>query len=146
MKTGMTARKLKGFTIVELMVVVAIIGALVAVIGAGLLRANKASVSKRITDDVILYAAQASNYRGAQTSYAGVSVTNLITQGLLSTGAETNPAGGAYTIAANTNNTLVDIGAEDIGEDICAAVAHKLSTSGGITATCATGTLTATFN
>ena len=147
MKRTFRARNQKGFTIIEFMVVVALIGALTTIIGAGLLRANKGSVVKRITDDVVLYAAQASNYRGAQTAYTGVSVANLITQGLLSANAATNPAGGAYTVAPNgTDPTTVDIGADGLGDDTCAAVAHKFTTGGNTTAACTSGALTVTFN
>ena len=141
----------KGFTIVEFMIVIAAIGVLSAIVLGAMGRSNNASVAKRVVDEVSLIAAQASAYRGADTAYTGISVTELVNQGLIASA--TNPYGGAYTVAANsTDAAFVDITSADLTQEVCLNVAHKLKSiaadvgaDGTSDVTCTDGDLSATF-
>tara|TARA_Y100001972_G_scaffold125715_1_gene177555 strand:- start:18353 stop:18802 length:450 start_codon:yes stop_codon:yes gene_type:complete len=140
----------KGFTIVEFMIVIAAIGVLSAIVLGAMGRSNNASVAKRVVDEVSLIAAQASAYRGADTSYSGISITELVNQGLVKSA--TNPYGGAYTVAANTDAAYVDITSADLSQEVCLNVAHKLksiaadvASDGNADVSCTDGDLSVTF-
>lgn len=138
----------KGFTIVEFMIVIAAIGVLSAIVLGAMGRSNNASVAKRVVDEVSLIAAQASAYRGADTAYTGISITELVDQGLVASAS--NPYGGAYTVAANSSDAAqVDITSAGLTEEVCNNVAHKLKSATTSAPSCADDggsfTLSATF-
>lgn len=141
----------KGFTIVEFMIVIAAIGVLSAIVLGAMGRSNNASVAKRVVDEVSLIAAQASAYRGADTNYDGVSINELVNQGLVASA--TNPYGGNYTVAKNGDDpAFVDITSAGLTQEVCLNVAHKLKSiaadvedDGAADVSCSDGTLTATF-
>ena len=136
----------KGFTIIELMIVVAALGVLAALVLPGMGRTNKATLTKRINDEVALIGAQAAGWRGADVRYTGVSIQTLVDQGLLNAdwgdGTGANPAGGDYTVAVNsTDAALVDVGATGLPDDVCEAIKHKLTPVAASTPTCTDGDL-----
>jgi len=134
----------KGFTIVEFMIVIAAIGVLSAIVLGAMGRSNNASVAKRVVDEVSLIAAQASAYRGADTAYTGISITELVNQGLIASA--TNPYNGAYTVDPDGDDpALVVITSADLTQEVCLNVAHKLKSSTAEAPTCVAGLLTATF-
>lgn len=138
----MKRKKNEGFTLVELLIVVAAIGVLSALVLNGMSRANQSSLAKRLNDEISLIAAQATAWRGASTAYTGVSMSVLEDQGMLKDGmgdTGNNPAGGDYTVAVNGSDvTRVNIAATNLDVETCNNVAHKMSGI-AVSATC-TGT------
>lgn len=155
----MMLRKKKdgGFTAIELMVVVAAIGVLVALVVATLGNSNRGLLAKRVTDDISLIAAQANSYRGADANYAftnglkDLDDLSLLPEGwdfdTTDTTAVTNPAGGLYKISVGTDKTQVVVEATGLDAKVCANVQHKLKDGAASVGTdCATGTAKVTFN
>ena len=102
------------FTILEMSIVLAIIGILIAgIVGvAGSLRQTAFVMEAAQTINSLHQAANGYLAVG-NTNFSGISVAQLITDNLLPSGFSgtgTNPWGGNYTIAPNTDNSKIDIG------------------------------------
>ena len=102
----------KAFTLIELAVVMVIIGILVAVLVPTFGMRDKANIAKAKGDINGLHAAALGYVSAGRTTFTGVSVATLVSEGHMSTGfsaTSKNPWGGVYTVAANTVTTKVDI-------------------------------------
>ena len=137
----------KAFTLIELAVVMVIIGILVAVLIPTFGMRDKANISRAKGDIEGLHAAALGYVSAGRTTFTGVSVENLVSEGHLPKnflGAASNPWGGDYTVAANTDATKVDIAATTVPENAGADLVRTFNTkSEG--AVYATTTFTVTF-
>ena len=137
----------KAFTLIELAVVMVIIGILVAVLVPTFGMRDKANISRAKGDIGGLHAAALGYVSAGRTTFTGVSVETLVSEGHLPAnflGAASNPWGGDYTVAANTDATKVDIAATTVPENAGADLVRTFNTkSEG--AVYATTTFTVTF-
>lgn len=143
--------KQKGFNLIEILIVLGIIAVGVAAVVAYQSRATTSSTANRFVSEISLIATQARVWKGAKTTYTGVSMTVLTAQELLeptwATGTGVNPAGGNYTVAANATPTRLTVTATGMPTALCLNVENQIeaSTYQGANASCSGGTLTAVF-
>ena len=137
----------KAFTLIELAVVMVIIGILVAVLIPTFGMRDKANISRAKGDIEGLHAAALGYVSAGRTTFTGVSVETLVSEGHLPAnflGAASNPWGGDYTVTANTDATKVDIAATTVPANAGADLVRTFNTkSEG--AVYATTTFTVTF-
>ena len=148
----MLKSKQKGFSMIELMVVLVIGAILISAIMQRTSRAETAQLKQRFVDDVALIASQAKGWKGTKSAYTGISMTTMTGMALLDTtwgaGTGVNPVGGNYTVTVNgTDSAAINVTATGMENSLCLQVENAIepSTKGGNTAACAGGTLTATF-
>lgn len=132
----------RGFTLIELMVALVILGVLIAALQPLFSRGNDSKNSKIIVDDIMEINAAAKAFKGSANDYTGLSLANLITNGLLEAGAATNPVAGTYTAAPSGANVLIT--ATGMTTGMCDTVRRRL-VNGAVSATCAAGTISVTY-
>ena len=141
----------RGFTLIEILVVLAIIAIIAAVAVRKATRAETATSSQRLTDEISMIATQARVWKGTRTAYTGISVTSLTAMDYLDSewgdGTGAHPSGGNYSLAASGGGTQFTVTATSLTTQLCGAAEHQLepATVNGNTASCAGGTLSATF-
>lgn len=142
-------KKQKGFTLIEVLVAIAIAAIATIAVGSTIERANVASLTAQLVDDISLVRGQAVVYRGANLAYTGTTIASMAAIGLFdasdvdATGL-LSPTGGHYTAAVNgTNTNELDITADGIEDEVCEGLIHRFTES-SVSATCATGTFTLT--
>jgi len=138
-------KKAKGFTIIELLIVIAIIGVLVGIQYLRSSNAGDTARAQQIQDDIVQIMGAAKNWKGIRVNYAGITFAQLTGQTFLRAdwagGVGINPEGGNYTVAAAGQNLTVT--ATGLQPAICGAVASKMNGSVQAVA-CAGGTITVT--
>lgn len=137
--------KSSGFTLIEIMVVIVILGVLAAVLWPKLSRGDDAKNAKIIVDDIAEINAAAKSWKGASNNYAGISITVLTAAEVLEpawgNGAGANPVGGNYTAAPSGNNLIVT--ATGLTTGMCETARRRLVGS-AVAVACAGGTLSVT--
>ncbi|MBP8961227.1 type II secretion system protein, partial [Patescibacteria group bacterium] len=92
----------KGFTLVELMAVIGVIGVLMAVVLVGASSSRKtANISTTAQQIQLIYSACQSWLGNGRVNYTGITLAKLQSAGYLPTTLN-SPYGGAYTVAPNT--------------------------------------------
>lgn len=133
-----------GFTLIELVIVLAAIGVLVMVINMGVGTINTGRLSTAERDIRTLYsAATAWAAQQANPTYGGVSISALKTAGILPTNVSgNNPWGNAYTVSGTITSLTV---ASDVSSAAnCTTLSARLAPA-STSASCASATLTVTF-
>lgn len=138
----------KAFTLIELVLVLVIIGVLAAILIPALSMRDKANISKAKGEIRSLHAGALGYLSAGRTTFTGVSVANLVSEGHLPanfTGTGSNPWGGDYTVTVNASDaTQVDIALTTVPANAGADLVRTFNTiSEG--ATYATTTFTVTF-
>ncbi len=114
MKKEVSSRSKKGFTLVELMAVIGVMGLLMAVVLIGASSSRKtANISTTAQQVQLIYSACQSWLGNGRTNYTGITLTALQNAGYLPSTLN-NPYGGTYTVAPNTDTTKVDVSATKI--------------------------------
>lgn len=135
----------KGFTLIEIMVVIVILGVLAAVAWPKLSRANDAKNAKIIVDDIADINAAAKSWKGVSPNYTGISMTVLSAAELVEptwgAGTGVNPVSGNYTAAASGANLVIT--ATGLTTGMCETARRRLVNS-VVSVACAGGTLTVT--
>lgn len=137
-------RTSQGFTLIELMLVVAAIAVLLGVLTAGAGVINAAKMSRAEQDiQTIISASQAYQAQQATPTYVGISFAELVARALLPPNAsENNPWGSTYNVSgdATTLTIITDLG----DASRCTTLSARMTTR-STSSSCATSTLTLTF-
>lgn len=124
-------KKSKGFTIIELLIVVGIVGIFAGLVYLRSTNAGDAARAQQIQDDINQIMGAAKNWKGIRVNYAGITFAQLTGQTFLradwGNGVGVNPEGGNYTVAA-AGQTLV-VTATGLQAEVCGAVASKMTGS-----------------
>lgn len=138
-------KKNAGFTLLEIMVVIVILGVLVSVMWPKLARGNDAKNAKIIVDDIGALNVAAKSWKGPKPNYTGISMSALATAELIdadwSSGANINPVNGNYGVSANAANLVITATALSTG--LCDTVKRRIESS-DVQAICSADTLTVT--
>jgi len=140
-------KKNSGLALLEVVLAIVILAILASLILPRIVRLTDNKNSKVMIDNIADIGAAAASWKGANTSYTGISMTELTTTTNLldaswGTGSGVNPVGGNYTAAASGNNLVIT--STGLSTGLCEVTKKKLS-GNVISAACATGTLTVTM-
>ncbi|HRR95397.1 MAG TPA: type II secretion system protein [Candidatus Ratteibacteria bacterium] len=147
MKKEVSSRSKKGFTLVELMAVIGVIGVLMAVVLVGASSSRKtANISTTAQQIQLIYSACQSWLGNGRTAYTGISLNALQAAGYLPATLN-NPYGGTYTVAVNaTDATQVDVSPTKIPDqathDEIASALSSITKSAAYTASSKTSKFT----
>ena len=110
MKNEVSRRSKKGFTLIELMAVIGVMGLLMAVVLIGASSSRKtAQISTTAQQIQLIYSACHAWVGNGRVNYTGITLPGLQNAGYLPTTLN-SPYGGTYTVAVNaTDATQVDV-------------------------------------
>lgn len=126
-------KKTKGFTLIELMVVIAIIGAAVALLAPTLLDANIESNEGELVTDISLIQKGASKWASGDLDFAGLTIQALSQDKYIPTrfsdGVGTNPFKGNWSIGAGADGRSYTITATGLPVEVCRRLARSLDST-----------------